>query len=40
MRVHRPTVGRVWEAGWRPLAGVEDWCAKERQREEEEDEEG
>lgn len=37
MKVHRPTLRRVWEAGWRPLAGVED-CVQRREKEKEEEE--
>lgn len=32
--IRRLTMGRVWEAGWRPLAGVED-CVQRREREKE-----
>ncbi len=37
MRVHRLKPKRVWEAGWRPLVGVED-CVKRRERREDEEE--
>lgn len=30
-KVHRLTLRRVWEAAWRPLAGVED-CVQRRER--------
>lgn len=40
MRVHRLKLKRVWEAGWRPLVGVEDCVKRREQREEEEEGEG
>lgn len=39
LRVHRLMLKRGWEAGWRPLAEVED-CVQGGTKEEEEEEEG